>query len=83
MKNLRLILRLVLVAVACSLIAACADNPTRQTDLDYRSQRSPTVQGANSSPGSSGQHLTIQSGEGEKLNLPWLIRDAQGWINGN
>lgn len=83
MKNSRLILRLILVPVACVSLAACADNPPRQTDLDYRSQPSPTTQGVNSAPGSSGQHLTIQSGEGEKLNLPWLIRDAQGWINSN
>jgi len=27
--------------------------------------------------------LTIQSGEGEKLNLPWFIQDTQDWINTN
>lgn len=79
MKTLRLALRPVLVAVACASIAACADNPPRQTDLDYRSQPSPT-QGANT-PGSSGQRLTIQSGEGETLNLPWFIQDTQDWVN--
>jgi len=25
--------------------------------------------------------LTIQSGEGERLNLPWFVRDTQNWIN--
>ena len=79
MKTLRLALRPVLIAVACASIAACADNPPRQTDLDYRSQPAPT-QGAHP-PGSSGQRLTIQSGEGETLNLPWFIQDTQDWVN--
>ncbi|MCW0210649.1 MAG: hypothetical protein OJK14_26405 [Achromobacter sp.] len=83
MKILRLALRPVLVAAACASIAACADNPPRQTDMDYRSRPSPTTQGANSTPGSSDQRLTIQSGEGERLNLPWFIRDTQEWINSN
>ena len=81
MKTLRLVLRLVLVAVACASISACADNPPRQTSLDYRTRTAPTTQGANSIPGFSGQRLVIRSGEGERLNLPWFIRDAQDWIN--
>lgn len=83
MKSFRLTLRLVFIAVACASVAACADNPSRQTDLDYRSQPSLTMQGVSSSTGSSGQRLTIQSGRGEELNLPWFIRDAQEWINNN
>jgi len=81
MKPLRLALRPVFVAAACASIVACTASPSRQTDLDYRSRPSPTTQGAASSPGSPGQRLTIQSGEGEKLNLPWFIRDTQDWIN--
>jgi len=83
MKTLRLVLQPVFVAVACAPIVACVDNPPRQTDLDYRSRPSPMTQGAASPPGSPGQRLTIQSGEGEKLNLPWFIRDTQEWINSN
>ncbi|WP_132582818.1 hypothetical protein [Paralcaligenes ureilyticus] len=83
MKTLHLALRPVLVAVACASIAACADNPPRQTDLGHRSRLSSTTRDANSTPGSSGQRLTIQSGEGERLNLPWFIRDTQDWINSN
>ena len=83
MKNLQLALRPVLVAAACASIAACANNPTQRTDPDYRSQSSHTTQGVETTPGSSGQRLTIQSGEGERLNLPWFIRDTQDWINGN
>ncbi|MFD4840677.1 hypothetical protein ACFWP0_24485 [Achromobacter sp. NPDC058515] len=83
MKTLYLALRPVLAAVACASIAACADNPPRQTDLDYRSRPSPAAQGGNSATGSSGQRLTIQSGEGERLNLPWFIQDTKDWINSN
>ncbi|MDX3894342.1 hypothetical protein [Pusillimonas sp.] len=81
MKNFRLALRLALAAVACASIAACADRPLRQSDLDYRSQSSPAMQGTKNTPRSSGQRLTIESGEGERLNLPWFIRDTQAWIN--
>jgi type IV pilus biogenesis protein CpaD/CtpE len=83
MKTLRLSLRLALIAVACASISACADNPPQQASLDYRTRPSPTMQSANSNPGSSGQRLTIQAGQGEKLNLPWFVRDAQGWVNSN
>lgn len=51
--------------------------------MDYRSRPSSTTQRANATPGSSDQRLTIQSGEGEKLNLPWFVRDTQEWINSN
>lgn len=64
-------------------MAACADNPPKQTDMDYRSRSSSTTQGAQGTPGSSGQRLTIQSGEGERLNLPWFVQDTQDWINSN
>jgi len=83
MKHFRFALRPLLLAVACTSIAACADNPPRRTDPDYRSSPSRTTQSADSTSGSPGQRLTIQSGEGERLNLPWFIRDAQNWINSN
>ncbi|WP_248293265.1 hypothetical protein [Achromobacter sp. Bel] len=83
MNTLRSILRPVLIAVACASMAACADNPPKQTDMDYRSRSSSTTQGAQGTPGSSGQRLTIQSGEGERLNLPWFVQDTQDWINSN
>ncbi|TFL09368.1 hypothetical protein CSC67_19580 [Pusillimonas caeni] len=81
MKNFRSALQLVLAVVACTSIVACAGNGPRQADLDYRSQSSPTAQSTNNTLRSSGQRLTIESGEGEKLNLPWFIRDTQRWIN--
>ena len=83
MNTLRLALRPVLAAVACASIAACADNPPQQTNMDYRSRPPSSAQGATSAPGSSGQRLTIQSGEGEKLILPWFIQDTQDWVNRN
>ena len=71
--------RLAIAAGACALLAAYAGHaPQRQTDtVDYRSR---TPAAAPSEDGS--RRLTIQSGEGEKLNLPWFIRDAQDWVNG-
>jgi type IV pilus biogenesis protein CpaD/CtpE len=82
-KTLRYAARSVVLAVACAAAAACANSPSSPTEPDYRSQRSPTPQGENSTAGQSGQRLTIQSGEGEKLNLPWFIQDTQNWINSN
>ncbi len=80
MQTLRSTLRLVFVAAACASIAACASKPPQQTDLEYRSR---PVSGTQGAPGSSDQRLTIQSGEGERLNLPWFIQDTQDWINRN
>jgi type IV pilus biogenesis protein CpaD/CtpE len=79
MKPFRPALRSILLAIACASMAACASSPPQQTDLDYRSRPSPKTQ----APGSSGQRLTIQSGEGDRLNLPWFIQDTQDWINSN
>jgi len=81
MKILRLALRPALFAGACASIAACANTPTGHTDMDYRSRPPSTTQDANRPHDSSDQRLTIQSGEGEKLNLPWFIRDTQDWVN--
>ncbi|MPS77968.1 MAG: hypothetical protein E2591_07830 [Achromobacter sp.] len=84
MKIFRLALRPVLAVVACASIAACASSsPPRSTDMDYRSRSSTSTSTTQGAQGSSGQRLTIQSGEGEKLNLPWFIQDTQNWINSN
>jgi type IV pilus biogenesis protein CpaD/CtpE len=83
MKTFRSILRPALAALACASIAACASRAPTQTDLQYRSRPAPQAQGANGAPGSSDSRLTIQSGEGERINLPWFIRDTQEWINTN
>lgn len=72
-----------LVALACALLTACADNPPRQSEVDYRSRPSSSTQGASRPAEGSGQRLTIESGEGEQLNLPWFIQDTQDWINRN
>ncbi|OWT61865.1 hypothetical protein [Candidimonas nitroreducens] len=81
MKTRRSALQPVLVALACASISACANNPPPQADLNDRTPPSPTTQGANRTPSPSGQRLTIQTGEGEKLDLPWFVRDTQDWIN--
>jgi len=83
MTLIRLAMRPVLIAIACGAIVGCADSPSRQSDMDYRSEPTPTMRDANSTSGSSGQRLIIQSGEGERLNLPWFIQDTQDWVNSN
>lgn len=80
MKILSSTLRPILIAVACASIAACADRPPRSPEVDYRSEPSAAPRDADSP---SDQRLIIQSGEGERLNLPWFIRDTQDWINSN
>ncbi|WP_026639181.1 hypothetical protein [Bordetella petrii] len=82
MRMPRSVLQPLVAALACACLAACADSPPRQTDIDYRSRPArgtPAPDGT--AQGASQQRLTIQSGEGEKLNLPWFIRDAQDWVN--
>ncbi len=83
MKTLYAALRLALATAALASIAACADTSPRQADMDYRSRPldSPSPPSANGNPNSTGQRLTIQSGEGERLNLPWFIEGAQDWVN--
>ncbi|MNX83638.1 hypothetical protein D3C86_1154100 [compost metagenome] len=79
----RVALRLVLLGAACASLAACADNPPRNAGWDAQGRPATTSQGANGGPNQSGQRLTIQSGEGETLNLPWFIQGTQDWINSN
>lgn len=77
------LLRPALIALVCASITACADNPPRQAEPDYRSRPVPSNQSSADNPGESRDRLTIQSGEGERLNLPWFIQGTQDWINGN
>ncbi|WP_028355224.1 hypothetical protein [Bordetella petrii] len=83
MTPLRSTLRPILASMACALLAACADSPPRQADMDYRSRPPSTTSASSGASDPSGQRLIIKSGEGERLNLPWFIRDAQHWINTN
>ena len=83
MKILPSTLRPILIAVACASITACADRPPRSPEVDYRSEPPAAPRDANSPSDPSDQRLIIQSGEGERLNLPWFIRDTQDWINSN
>jgi len=81
MTRLRSIQRSFQLAAMCAALAACTHAPPRQTDMDYRSTRAPTAQGAAAPQDGTQRRLTIQSGEGERLNLPWFIRDTQDWVN--
>jgi hypothetical protein len=81
MKTLRSALTPFLLVALCTSVAACAD-----TSSGYHG---PEAQGASAATASQTANdssppkprLTIQSGEGETLNLPWFVRDVQGWVN--
>jgi len=77
---LRSILRPALAVAACVSIVACTSAPPQSNEMDYRSRALPGKSGG-SPTDSSDRRLTIQSGEGEKLNLPWFIQDTQDWVN--
>ena len=81
MKILHSTTRSALAVAACLSIVACSSNPPapQSSEMDYRTRSLP---GKATGIGSdSGQRLTIQAGEGEKLNLPWFIKDSQDWVN--
>jgi hypothetical protein len=81
MKSLGTVLPSVLLAALCASLASCANPPSGHAG--------PQAQGAPAVPnqetayqgGDPQPALTIQSGEGEKLNLPWFVRDVQDWVN--
>ena len=83
MKNLRSVSCLALAAIASCGLAGCADSPARGDNLDYHSRPTSPPQTVTAYPVDDPptQRLTIQSGEGERLNLPWFIKDTQNWIN--
>jgi hypothetical protein len=79
MKTLRSALTPFLLAALCTSVAACADTSSRYPEA----QNAPAATAPQTNNGSSAPtpRLTIQSGEGEKLNLPWFVRDVQDWVN--
>lgn len=76
MNALRSVFPRVLLAALCAPLASCASVSSSHLD-----QQSGTYQQSNTSPGAQRPNLTIQSGEGEKLNLPWFVRDVQDMVN--
>ncbi|OZI59991.1 hypothetical protein CAL28_10955 [Bordetella genomosp. 11] len=79
MKHLRSVLSLVFLSAFCVSTASCADVPSRRYGTQDSGVPAPASPQAESVPGAP--PLTIQSGEGEKLNLPWFVRDIQDWVN--
>lgn len=78
MRILRSTLSLILLSAAGMSLASCADMPSRRYGPDAAE---PTNPAANDDRGASKPALTIQAGEGEKLNLPWFVRDVRDWVN--
>jgi hypothetical protein len=83
MKALRSVLPVVLLAALCAALASCADVSSRHLDQQAQTAPTGTYQEADTgtSTGAQRPNLTIQSGEGEKLNLPWFVRDLQDMVN--
>lgn len=81
MKLFNVIVRFIMVATGCLAITACANTQPRENNLNYRSE--PPTQSGSPSSNTHEKRLTIQSGEGERLNLPWFIQGPQDWINSN
>jgi hypothetical protein len=81
MKTVRSALPFVLFAALCAPLASCADVSSRHLDEQAQTAPPATYQEANTGPGAQQPALTIQSGEGEKLNLPWFVRDLADKVN--
>lgn len=81
MKNLSSALSFVLVSGLCASLVGCANTPSRGYSSQASATPSAATQPSYSDRGESKPALTIQAGEGEKLNLPWFVRDIQGAVN--
>jgi len=69
MQIFRSIFSAALFAAVCASVSGCANTPSPPPEPQAQPADGPQPR------------LTIQAGEGEKLNLPWFVRDAQHWIN--
>jgi hypothetical protein len=80
MKTLRSTVPLVLLLALCASVASCADVPSQRYGSEAQGAPATTQQASNdrSAPKPA---LTIQAGEGEKLNLPWFVQDVTDWVN--
>jgi hypothetical protein len=81
MKSLGMVLPSVLLAALCASLASCASPPSRHAGPQAQSAPAVPNQETAYQSGNPQPALTIQSGEGEKLNLPWFVRDVQDWVN--
>lgn len=81
MKSLRSAVMLAMLLALCASVASCANTPSRPYGPQAQEAPGATRQEANTNPDAPKPALTIQAGEGEKLNLPWFVRDVQDWVN--
>ena len=77
----RLVSPRLLPAAMCALLASCAHGPSQPPEPQVQPPPDYTTSGPTTNANAPKPRLTIQSGEGERLNLPWFIRDAQNAIN--
>lgn len=81
MKTLRPVLPLVLLFALCGSLASCADAPSQRYGGGAQGAPAAAQPQVDNTPGGPKPALTIQAGEGEKLNLPWFVRDVTDWVN--
>lgn len=77
MKTLRSVLPFTLLAALCVSLSACAEMSHQYANPDAQRDAAAAQRDANAPR----QRLTIQSGGGEPLVLPWFIQGAQNWVN--
>jgi hypothetical protein len=80
MKTLRSAVPTVLLFALCASVASCADVPPKRYGSQAQGAPAATQEASNDSSAPK-PALTIQAGEGEKLNLPWFVRDVTDWVN--
>lgn len=81
MKTLRSILPVVFLAAACASLASCAEMSHHYANPDAQRDAVAAQQDANRDGNASRQRLTIQTGGGEPIVLPWFIQGAKDWVN--
>ncbi len=81
MKNVRPVMPPLVLTALCLALAACTQTPTRSADTAAPRDPAYVSDGGPGPAGGDTPRLTIKSGEGEKLRLPWFIQDAKDWIN--
>lgn len=71
----------ILLAALCVSLASCSTPPSTSPGIEAPPPPDYVSTPGNTTPATSNPRLTIESGEGEPLNLPWFVRDTQDAIN--
>jgi len=81
MKTLRSVLSPVLLVAMCASLASCAEISHHYANPDAQRDAAAAQRDANRDGNAPRQRLTIQTGGGEPIVLPWFIQGAKDWVN--